>query len=448
MATETLREFTRKYNRIYCYGAGHFGRRFGLYAIKKNIDIEAYIVSNEADSGACVYGKMIYSLTECTLTRQDGVIITVFADEAIQEIKFILEAEMDNVPIYLLKDDDSFKKWEDRRKSRYKRKRYKKSVDSLKRKSIFDFKANVKSHPWFNKTKSGKEINPRVIPYGIDRAIRSCYKRIPVDIYRSSLAHGVALASLFDEYDRNPENNVHYCMSDFFEKQEMPNVTHHVVGPYINYVKILYSKSRMRNWKNKLGKTLLVFPAHSTDAGKTIFDQTDFISHIKVFGMEQKVSSIVVCLHPTDIANGDEQAYLEAGFRVVTGGSGTDYNFTRRLKSIISLADIVVTNALGTHVGYVISMCKPLKYVSVKCFYPKNDEVFHTEYYTDKQITEYRENVTVFEHLFSDYDGKISSEQMAFVSKYWGAVNEKFPRLTRRKFGHSAAVEKQFVGCV
>ena len=436
METETLREFVRKHNRVYCYGAGHFGRRFGLYARRKHISIEAYIVSNSNDSGALVYGWQIRSLAECKFISHDGVIITVFDDKAIKEIKTMLATYTGNVSVYLLRNDEGFKTWENRYSNRYKRKKYKKSVENLKRKSIFDFRANVKSHPWLNRTKSGEEINPRAIPYGIDRVIRNCYKGIPVDIYKSSLAHGAAMWSLFDDYDRHPENNVHFCMSDFYEKQEMPNLTHHVVGNYINYIKPLYSKRRMCAWKKRLGRTLLVFPVHSTYAGRTTYNQNFFIAHINDFCKEQSINSILVCLHPADIANGDEQAYLEAGFRIVTGGSGTDYNFMRRLKSIISLADVAITNALGTHVGYIISMNKPLKYIAMKCFNPLNDEVFHTKYYTDRQKKEYNENIAIFERLFSDYNGKISSEQLAFVRKYWGSVNEKFPRLARSKSGN------------
>ena len=68
---------------------------------------------------------------------------------------------------------------------------------------------------------------------------------------------------------------------------------------------------------------------------------------------------MLVCLYYRDILNGNYAQYEEAGFTVVTAGYREDCLFLSRLRSLISISDLTMSNSVGTHVGYCVYMGKP-----------------------------------------------------------------------------------------
>jgi hypothetical protein len=123
------------------------------------------------------------------------------------------------------------------------------------------------------------------------------------------------------------------------------------------------------------------------------------------------------------------QNYIDAGFKIVTAGNIFDINFIRRLKSIISLADLTVANSIGTHLGYCIYMGKPhyiynqkVDYVSSK---DSNVIVSSNRIRNANQLITLDHERDEIYRCFSNVSLIISDEQRKCVDKYWGVSSIK-----------------------
>lgn len=140
---------------------------------------------------------------------------------------------------------------------------------------------------------------------------------------------------------------------------EVSNVPAISVGPYIAYAEDYLSGEDTKQLKEKLGKVLLVFPSHSIDRVKVSFETNDLIDEINRVSCKNKIQRVLVCLYYRDILNGNYAQYEKAGFTVVTAGYREDCLFLSRLRSLISISDLTMSNSVGTHVGYCVYMGKP-----------------------------------------------------------------------------------------
>lgn len=131
------------------------------------------------------------------------------------------------------------------------------------------------------------------------------------------------------------------------------------VGPYIAYASDYLSQEETNGIKALLGNTLLVFPSHSVDRVKVRYEIDDLIAEIKRVTAAHSIDSVLVCLYYRDILNGAAEAYEQHEFTVVTAGYREDVLFLSRLRSLIGLADLTMSNGVGTHVGYCAYLGKP-----------------------------------------------------------------------------------------
>lgn len=140
---------------------------------------------------------------------------------------------------------------------------------------------------------------------------------------------------------------------------EASNVPAISVGPYIAYAEDYLSSKDTDLLKKKLGKVLLVFPSHSIDRVTVSFETNDLIGEINRVVNENDVQQVLICLYYRDILNGNYEQYERAGFTVVTAGYREDHLFLSRLRSLINLSDLTMSNSVGTHVGYCVYQGKP-----------------------------------------------------------------------------------------
>lgn len=129
------------------------------------------------------------------------------------------------------------------------------------------------------------------------------------------------------------------------------------VGPFIHYVEGVFSKEKIALEKKRIGKNLLVFPSHSLSYIIQNYDNDWFIGKIKKLAKD--FDNVRICLYWTDIQLGLHKYYLDLGFECVTAGHILDPNFLPRLKSIIEIADLTISNDIGTYVGYSVYLNKP-----------------------------------------------------------------------------------------
>ena len=196
------------------------------------------------------------------------------------------------------------------------------------------------------------------------------------------------------------------------------------IGPYINYTSTLLSDETIQQLKEQMGKTLLVFPSHSIDSEAASYNIESFINELE--NIRNGYDTILVCLFWVDALNNTlVEKYNKMNYRLCTAGHLHDTNFLSRLRSIIELSDFTVSNNVGTHVGYCISLGKP-HYIfrnNVSRVLKHKKEYFSEESRMPTFNTETKE---VYE-AFSSLSNIISNQQYKVVDKYWGLSQLKTP---------------------
>lgn len=124
------------------------------------------------------------------------------------------------------------------------------------------------------------------------------------------------------------------------------------VGPYIRYADDFYSEKNLSEWKSKLGRTLLVFPGHSTDQSDMLSE--DNLLFTKVSRIATKYDSVLFCVFWWDLDREYVRRARSLGYHVCSAGFRNDPMFLPRLKTIIGACDLAVGNSFGTHIGYCL----------------------------------------------------------------------------------------------
>lgn len=188
------------------------------------------------------------------------------------------------------------------------------------------------------------------------------------------------------------------------------------VGPPLQYVSCLLTEEQISVERKRLGKNLLVFPAHSTHHMSSNYDVLSFIKEIK--SVSRAFDSVRVCLYWKDVLRGVDIFYEQAGIECVSAGHIYDPIFLPRLKSLLSIADMTMSNSDGSHVGFSLLMGKP-HYLwkqpievsaETKQILQRDCADFHGQDELAKQVY----------GMFSVLNKTISTEQWEFADDYWG----------------------------
>jgi hypothetical protein len=191
-----------------------------------------------------------------------------------------------------------------------------------------------------------------------------------------------------------------YFNNDTFDKKIIP------IGPYILFAKHFHNLDKLFQLKKKYGKILLVFPSHSYPDEPVFFDTNSLINEIE--RISYKFDTVFISLYYFDIKNGLHKDYLAKGYTVVCSGTRSDCYFLSRLKDLIQLSDITMSNNIGTHIGYCIAMNRPhylfKQFIDESCYKNSLDE-------NEKML---------FYKCFSDYCEEITDDQINLIKYYWG----------------------------
>lgn len=239
----------------------------------------------------------------------------------------------------------------------------------------------------------------------------------------SIIEHGIYFGEnvLLDDYnDRIPE--VIYTFGDYrYEVLKKEKLLSKVkickVGPYIKYARNFYSANDLIKIKSGLGKTLTVFPVHSSSDSTPVYELDNFIDSINFYS--KKFDSILVCLYWVDIINGLHDKFLSLNnVKIVCAGTRNDPFFLGRLKDIIELSDMTMTNAIGTHLGYCVSLSKPLFYYNSSVKWDNSEDLkdsYNHKYYD----IFYKEN-NLFLTEFGKFETTLNINQINLVKYFWG----------------------------
>jgi hypothetical protein len=184
------------------------------------------------------------------------------------------------------------------------------------------------------------------------------------------------------------------------------------IGPYIKGAEFFKTKEERSCLKQKYGRILLVFPSHSISTIHVKYNESALMQEI--FKIKDDFDTIFICLHWLDILSERllfYEKYVSCNLKIVSAGNSHDPRFLSRLKDLIWLSNITLSNDIGTHLGYSICMEKPHYLFKQKIDYITNDTNVNAELYSD---------TTKFYELFNRYPAIITPEQIALIERYWG----------------------------
>ncbi|MDN3450102.1 hypothetical protein QMA09_07860 [Planococcus sp. APC 3906] len=184
------------------------------------------------------------------------------------------------------------------------------------------------------------------------------------------------------------------------------------IGPYIHYASNYYTEDQIRSIKMKNGKTLLVFPTHTYESSSMDYDLLAFVDNV-MNGYGKAFDTILVSGYWLNLNSKIYELFEERGAIIVSAGARFDPNFLRRLKTIISLSDMVIGNDVGTHIGYSLHLNKPFQKVSSKIV--KKDSFLFSATEEMNMIA----NDKLFTAAFGSGE-ETSGDQLALFKKFWG----------------------------
>lgn len=286
--------------------------------------------------------------------------------------------------------------------------------------SFFDYRALSQPIPYYPEEKM-RDSNY----YGYAKAIK---EYAGINKINAALEHGLYLGDRISTAEGYRTTRSVIAMSqnrvDSFRLHGV-NKPIIAIGPYIHYAKPLLNEHEFQSLKKELGKVLLVMPVHAAKGTSVDYNHKillDFIDTIR-----NEFDTVMVCIHFRDVLNNSDCVldYEKKGYKVVCAGNEYDYNFVRRLKSIILLSDYVLSNSHGTNTGFCLCLGKPQTIVYDKSLVKKhNSYTEEVKMIRDAQVKE-------IEGAFTEYSPVITDEQRAIIDKYWGISLIKSPEELR-----------------
>ena len=196
------------------------------------------------------------------------------------------------------------------------------------------------------------------------------------------------------------------------------------IGPYIHYAQDYYDSDKFAEVKKELGKTLLVFFSHSGTGESVCFDIDELIA--KINSVRSKFQTVVVSLFWSDINPTIEKRLHEEGYLIFSSGHRYDYYFLSRQKTMIKLADVTMSNSLGTHLAYCTYFNKPhwivRQNLSLKALNKKGQANISIAGKMGKSFETQQEELY---GAFSEFQEELTAVQRNLCDRYFGFSNVK-----------------------
>lgn len=261
--------------------------------------------------------------------------------------------------------------------------------------------------------------------YGLSTILKEYAQIDNSKVIKEPIEHGINdYENALNPYEIGfPSDNI-ITLSEFRKKtiERLSKKKAIVIGPYIAYVNGYYSDEEIKAMREQNGRTLLVFPTHSTKVIDTNYNVDNFLNEIR--RIRKGFDTVLACLYWKDIARGIHKHYQQEGYKIVCAGHIYDVNFLKRLHSIFDLTDSVIFNQTGTGVGYAIQLQKP-------CYIYNQELEFNSQcpsaYLEQKFSSEHYEIVKAF----SKPDFCITEEQQKICSYVYGVGQTKTPEQLR-----------------
>ncbi|MEZ4752922.1 MAG: TylF/MycF/NovP-related O-methyltransferase [Bdellovibrionota bacterium] len=195
-----------------------------------------------------------------------------------------------------------------------------------------------------------------------------------------------------------------------------------MTGSNMHYTEHFLSPEELEVERNRLGKTLLSIPMHSTHHINAIFNVEEYCQDLAELG--KNFSSVQVCLFWKDIANGWHEIFQKYGFEVVTAGHMYDQKFLSRLKSIMDPASLITVNHVGTQVGYAVELGKPVYYLGNQKIENVLANTGDPNAYVPYSAHKTPAKLEIKKEI-SELTDEITPSLQKIVEKYWGLEHVK-----------------------
>lgn len=199
--------------------------------------------------------------------------------------------------------------------------------------------------------------------------------------------------------------------------ESLEGVRIEAIGPYINYVSNFNTSKVLDKIKKKYGKILLVFPTHASPEVDLNYKENEFFE--KISEIAKEYDKVFISLFWLDIIKGKHLQYEKLGYKVVTAGSRNDPRFLNRLRDLIEISTMTMSNDIGTHIGYCICLNKPHYYFHQKIESKSVQPIFCEDIDTSRKVLIEKER-TMFSEIFYFEKPIITDEQIKLVEHYWG----------------------------
>lgn len=233
-------------------------------------------------------------------------------------------------------------------------------------------------------------------------------------LYLPLLEHGIDLCDELDEarytigrsYIFQGNNKIRV-----FEEERKRNG--YSIGPFIHYAKDYYSEEELDTLKKKMGKTLLVFPPHSTEYGGGDFITGGFDENL--FRIAKDYDTVIASVFWIDTTDKYIEYLNSKGVQLVSSGFKLDNQFVSRMKTIIKMADTVIYPSLTSSIGYAYYFGK-----RVICL-PSERNKNTTSRENQNQVTyDNIKYVDIFCKVFNELADLKSEAADELIDYYWG----------------------------
>lgn len=333
---------------LFCYGVGVVGRDFCDLCEKHDIEVEGYVISDGQNNNVDVKKPVFFLSTFLCQFPNQKIIVTTDKKYHNEIHNNLLKSGVSENNMVFLRDIINFI-----------RRVFVEDVEYRKSLSIFDYKKVAM--PLHFVTRRHTDIN---FYYGNERLIKKALDISTEDDLNAEIEHSPrGIDNLIIHYEVDKENkfgDTIYVSSNErkkFLQKHLPSKKIVSVGLYIKYAERIISDIEFSKIKKELGKVLLVFPYHSTGGFSCKFEPVILLSEIQKY--ESDFDNILVCMYWHDVVEQNEEIFKKNGYKIVTAGNIYDYYFTSRLRTIIELSDMTMSNAIGTHIAYCTCLNKP-----------------------------------------------------------------------------------------
>ena len=184
-----------------------------------------------------------------------------------------------------------------------------------------------------------------------------------------------------------------------------------MVGPYIAYAEPYYDKEKRNKLKKKNGRTLQVLPAHGTDESGVTRAQDSDIAKVRMLAKDYQ--TVIVNAFWWNINDPIIKKFAAEGYHISSAGFRDDVRFLSRLRTLIELADLVVGDDVGTHVGYTLALGVPYHQIPLGTSVDPPRGVSQYEY---RRVEGIKSNLG---SLFLEAN-EILSDQVEVCEPFWG----------------------------